>query len=49
MNEQYKEELLVALRQVLETVDIGRVGLARAQLDSLIKHIEQYEASGAQA
>lgn len=44
MSEQYKQELLRALRAIQATQKSGRAELARQQLDSLIKHVARYEA-----
>lgn len=43
MSEEYKQELLTALRAIKRSQESGRAELARAQLDSLIKHLERYE------
>lgn len=45
MSEEYKQELLVALRAIQATLESGRADLARAQLESLAKHVERYDAS----
>lgn len=45
MSEQYKKELLEALRAIQRTQESGRAELAHQQVDSLIKHIERYDAN----
>lgn len=43
MSEEYKADMLAALRAILGTLESGRAGLAQEQLSSLIEHVERYE------
>lgn len=43
MSEDYKQELLAALRGIQRSQESGRAELAKRQLESLIKHLERYE------
>jgi hypothetical protein len=43
MSEEYKQELLAALRDIQEVLDSGRTTIVAHQLNSLIKHVERYD------
>lgn len=43
MSEEYKRQLLVALKRIVHMQETGQAEVARLLTASLIKHLERYE------